>query len=213
VALPPDDYTSTAGTLSFLSGETSKTIQIPILDDATTEPDEKFTVELRNTLNLESVGSPSVVTVIVQDHSTIPSLAISNATIVEGGAGTTTDLSFTISISAGTGRAVTGNYVSSNLTGFGGVSCNNQGVDYETTSGTFSFNPGSTTFNIPVKICGDNNAEANETFRITLSNFSGASPVLPSAVGTITNDDALELVVKSLARFRIKPRHWMQYLH
>jgi hypothetical protein len=194
------DYTSTSGTLSFLSGETSKTIQIPILDDATTEPDERFTVELRNTLSMESVGSPAVVNVTVQDHSTIPSLAITNASVVEGGAGTTIDASFTVNISAATGRAVTGNYVTSNLFGFssasGGASCNNQGVDYETSSGTFSFNPGSTTFKIPVKICGDNNAEANETFRITLSNVSGASPVLSTAFGTIVNDDALELVLE-----------------
>ena len=33
-AIAGQDYTSTSGTLTFSAGETSKTIQIPILDDA-----------------------------------------------------------------------------------------------------------------------------------------------------------------------------------
>jgi len=65
---------------------------------------------------------------------------------------------------------------------FGGASCNGQGVDYETKTGTFSFAPGSTQTNVLVKVCGDSNAEANETFRVVLSNISGAT-LLPSAQG------------------------------
>src|SRR4029078_2589846 len=43
-----EDYTATSGTLNFTGGEISKTFQIPISDDATTETDEFFTVALRN---------------------------------------------------------------------------------------------------------------------------------------------------------------------
>ena len=72
-----------------------------------------------------------------------------------------------------------------------------QGVDYETSSGTFSFETGTTHTYIPVKICGDTSAEANETFRVILSNVSGAT-LLPSAqgLGTIVNDDVLELILE-----------------
>jgi hypothetical protein len=196
-ALAGQDYMATAGTLNFSAGETSKTIQIPILDNEPTEPDETFTVSLRNTPTLESLGAPTTTTVTVQDHSTIPTMSILDLFVVEGNPGTTTDVLFRVEISAATGRAVGGNFATSNLSAFGGASCNEQGVDYETRAGTFSFETGSTQTNIPVKICGDTSAEANETFRVILSNVSGAT-LLPSAqgLGTIVNDDVLGLILE-----------------
>ena len=196
-AVAGQDYTATAGTLNFSAGETSKTIQIPILDNEPTEPDETFTVSLRNTPTLESLGAPSTATVTVQDHSTIPTLTILDLFVVEGNPGTTTEVLFRAQISAATGRAVGGNFATFNLSAFGGASCNEQGVDYETRAGTFSFETGSTQIHIPVKICGDTNAEANETFRVILSNVSGAT-LLPSAqgLGTIVNDDVLGLILE-----------------
>jgi hypothetical protein len=192
-AIAGQDYTSASGILSFDGGETIKTFQIPILDDATTEPDETFTVELRNTSSLESLGAPSILKVTIQDRTTTPTLSITSASVVEGSAGSTTEALFTINLSAATGRAVSGNYASSNFSAFGGATCNNQGVDYETTSGMFTFNPGATTLTIPIKICGDNSAESNETFRVVLSNPSGATVLVAQGVGTILNDDVLEL--------------------
>src|SRR5262245_30335304 len=43
-ATAPADYTATSGTLTFTSGQTSKTINVPIIDDALNEADETFTV-------------------------------------------------------------------------------------------------------------------------------------------------------------------------
>jgi glucose/arabinose dehydrogenase len=42
------DYATAVGTLRFAAGETSKTIQIPIINDAYMEPAEIFTITLRN---------------------------------------------------------------------------------------------------------------------------------------------------------------------
>jgi hypothetical protein len=195
-AIGGQDYTPSSGTLTFAGGETSKTLQIPILDDAPTEPDEKFTVELRNPSSLESLGTPSVLTVTVQDRTTVPVLSITGQAVVEGNAGSTTEALFVLNLSAATGRAVGGNYATSNFSAFSGPTCNNQGVDYETTSGTFSFSPGATTFTIPVRICGDTSAEANETFRVVLSNATGATLPASQGVGTIINDDVLGLILE-----------------
>jgi hypothetical protein len=126
-AIAGQDYTSVSGTLNFSVGETSKTFQIPILDDATTEPAETFTVGLRNNMSPESVGAPSTVFVTVNDRSTIPVLTITGVSVVEGNPGTVTDAVFTINLSAATGRSVTGNYATSNFSAFGGVSCTTQG--------------------------------------------------------------------------------------
>lgn len=54
-AFAGEDYTSTSGTLSFSDGETSKTLQVPILADAPNDPDETFTTgELVTAVRLES---------------------------------------------------------------------------------------------------------------------------------------------------------------
>jgi hypothetical protein len=195
-AIAGQDYTAASGTLNFTAGETSKTIQIPILDDATTETNETFTVGLRNNTSPETVGAPSTVFVTLQDRSTTPLISVANVSVVEGNTGTTTNLVFTISLSAATGRAVTGNFATSNISAFGSATCATQGADYESRTGTFSFTPGSTTVMVPIKVCGDNSAEADETFRVLLTNPSGGGIVMNQALGAIVNDDVLELVLE-----------------
>ena len=41
-----EDYTATRGTLAFAAGETEKTVEVPILDDALDEGEETFTLKL-----------------------------------------------------------------------------------------------------------------------------------------------------------------------
>jgi hypothetical protein len=63
------DYARTAGTLTFAAGETTKTISVPILTDQDAEGDEMFTVTLANVSSGATLGSPSTVTVTIQDAS------------------------------------------------------------------------------------------------------------------------------------------------
>jgi parallel beta-helix repeat protein len=194
-AIAGQDYTAAGGTLTFNVGETSKTIPIPILDNVTTEPDENFTVVLRNTSTLEALGAPSTLSVTLQDHSTTPMVFVTDVGVVEGNSGATQAV-FTINLTAATGRAVSGNFATANFSAFGGAKCSDPGVDYLASSGTFSFQPGTTTFTVPVTICGDTNAEANEAYLVNLSNVSGATILQGIAIGTIFNDDVLELALE-----------------
>lgn len=189
------DYTSTSGTLNFGNGETSKTFQIPILNDATTEPDETFTVSL-NAANVERLGSLSTMVITVQDRTTVSVLFLNDAFVLEGNPGTTTQALFPLALSAATGRTVTVNYTTGNGFATGGASCRDQGTDYETTSGTVTFQPGQFSTVIAVKVCGDTSAEANETFGLSLSNPSNATIDRDVAVGTIVDDDLLELILE-----------------
>ncbi len=188
------DYTATSGTLTFSGGETSKSFQIPITNDAVTEPDETFTVELSNAPSLEALGAPSSLLVTIQDRTTVPVIAPGIISVIEGDTGSTTDALFTFNLSAATSRSVSVHYATANGSATGGASCGNQGTDYQTTSGTISFDPGTTAVTIPVKICGDSSAEAHETFSIDLSSASNATLANGQASGTIIDDDFLVLL-------------------
>ncbi len=191
------DYTAATGTLNFSSGETSKTIQIPISDDGVTETDETFTVALHNGSSLEVLGAPSVQPVTIQDHGTVPFIAIFDAApVVEGNTGTSTEAVFNVILSAATSQSVGVNYATSNGTASGGVACGNTGVDFESKSGTITFQPGTVTATVTVKVCGDTSAEANEFFFVVLSNPSNASLGFGSGVGRINNDDVLGLILE-----------------
>ena len=65
------DFATTVGTLSFASGETSKTVTVPIIDDAHTEGDETFQVMLSNAIGA-TVGAPATTTVTIHDNDTAP---------------------------------------------------------------------------------------------------------------------------------------------
>lgn len=195
-ATAPQDYTFTSGTLSFNEGETSKSFQIPIADDVLTEPDETFTVSLRNASSLETFGAPTTLVVTIQDLTTVPVL-VQNDPLVSEGTGTGTEILFTFTLSAATGHTVSANYATSNLDATGGSSCGNPSTDYETASGMISIPPGNTsTIIIPVKICGDTIVEASEQLRITLSNISNATADPSHGIGTILDDDKLELILE-----------------
>jgi uncharacterized delta-60 repeat protein len=68
------DYIATTGTLTFLDGETSKTISIPILDDGTLEGgSETFSVTLSNPTGGATLGTVAKTVVTIKDDDVIGS--------------------------------------------------------------------------------------------------------------------------------------------
>jgi uncharacterized repeat protein (TIGR01451 family) len=65
------DYGTTAGTLRFAAGETSKSIVIPIVDDAHVEGNETFTIALSNPVGAQP-GAPVIVTATIIDNDGTP---------------------------------------------------------------------------------------------------------------------------------------------
>ena len=73
------------------------------------------------------------------------------------------------------------------------------GEDYETKSGTLTFEPGETLKTVDVRVLDDTHDEGSETMRLVLSNARGAAITDAEATGTINNTDPMP---KSwLARF------------
>ena len=106
-ALAGSDYTAVSGTLTFAPGETTKTITVPILNDAVYEGPETFTVNLSSPTNAVVSDASGLGT--IKDDGTgsggtdddRPSLAI-NDVVVNEGAGTAT---FTVTLTGEIGRA------------------------------------------------------------------------------------------------------------
>ena len=61
------DYTATSGTLTFAAGETSKTVSVPVLDDAVDEGEETFTLRLSNAAGARIRDGEAVGTIVNDD--------------------------------------------------------------------------------------------------------------------------------------------------
>jgi hypothetical protein len=63
------DYTVTTGTLTFAAGETSKTVAVPLINDAYPEGDETFTITLSNPVGANINGPVSVPLILTDDDT------------------------------------------------------------------------------------------------------------------------------------------------
>ena len=61
------DYTATSGTLTFAAGETTKTVNVPILDDAVDEGEETFTLRLSNVVGAHIADGEATGTITNDD--------------------------------------------------------------------------------------------------------------------------------------------------
>ncbi len=139
-AIAGSDYTATNGTLTFLAGDTTKTVNVPVLNDALNEADETFTLTLSNsTLTLND----SSATGTIYDDDAEPTISVSDASAPEADG----LLSFTISISVVSGQEVDVDYTTTDGTALAGS-------DYVATSGTAIIPAGSTSAQVDVTIDG-----------------------------------------------------------
>ena len=133
-------------------------------------------------INGIATGGPSPV---------LPTLSVSDATVIEGNSGVR-DLAFVVSLSAAATGPVTVAYATANGTA-------TAGSDYAALSGTLTFAAGETSKVVHVQVSGDTAVEANETLTLTLSSPTGATIADGSAVGTIVNDDVVTPTLPTLS--------------
>ena len=179
-ATAPADYTAASGTVTFTAGQTSRPVAITVRGDTLDEFDETFAVNLSGPTNASIADSQGVGTIL--DNDAAPSFTINNVNVAEVDAGTAT-ATFTATLSAASGKTVTVDYATSDVTA-------TAPADYTAASGTLTFPPGTTTRTIPITLQGDVLDEVNETYRVTLSNPSNATITTAIGTGTITDNDA-----------------------
>ncbi|MDP9387837.1 MAG: hypothetical protein M3Q48_07890 [Actinomycetota bacterium] len=175
------DFTTTTGTLTFPAGQTEGTITVPVVGDTVDEDDETFTVTLTAGANATIEDGEAVGTIV--DNDVAPTLSVADATVVEGNTGTAT-ATFTVALSAASGRQVTVNHATANGTA-------TAGSDYTAASGTLTFAPGETTRTVAVTVTADTVDEDDETFLLNLSGAVNATVADGQGTATITDDDAM----------------------
>ncbi len=189
---PPDaaqagsDYTDTHGTLTFKgnvnnggTGETSKTIQIPILQDPDPEDPEKLTLTLSNASPGASalLGAPATGTVTIADDDPAGQIDFKSLHYdVDEADGQAT---VTVQRLGGVGGPVSIDYSTSDGTA-------TAGSDYTAANGTLNWAAGDSadkTFTIPVT--WDGRAENTEAINLALTNPGGGSDLGPNTVAVL----------------------------
>jgi probable HAF family extracellular repeat protein len=121
----------------------------------------------------------------------VPSISINDVSVIEGNTGTKTAV-FTVSLSEASTETVTLAFATANGSA-------TSGSDYQSASGTVTFEPGQTARTISVVINGDRAGEPNETFAVNLSAATNAVFNDNQGIGTILDDEP-RIIIGDVAR-------------
>src|SRR5439155_9606423 len=91
------DYASASGKLSFLPGDTSKTVDVTVYGHTKHEADETFTVDLSGAVNATITDSQGVGTITNDDQ--VPDVSVDDQVVAEGNSPDTTTMTFNVTLS------------------------------------------------------------------------------------------------------------------
>ena len=189
-----DDYTAPSETeLTIGVGQTSGTIEIATATDAVLEPDETLVLELTGASTAGAVSvSTATATATIEDTGTV-TVSVGDATAIEG-----ESVQFEVELSGAVSSEVVVSYATSNGTGAHPAAA---GTDYTAVTATeLTFAAGDTAKTVTVATVEDELNEAAEAFTVALSGVKLPEDVSlnedkDEATGTITDDDALTVIV------------------
>jgi hypothetical protein len=171
------DYLAGSGRLTFAPGETSKTVTILVTGDRVGEENEFFLVNLHSPANATIADGQGQGTIMDDE----PRINVIDVTKIEGNSGTT-QVNFTVSLSAAYDAPVTVHFATANGTA-------TAGNDYQASSGTLTIPVGQTSATISVLVNGDRLPESNETFFVDLSQATNGFIAIGRGQGTIMDDE------------------------
>ena len=181
-----NDYVAISGqTVSFAPEATMATFDVTINDDSKLENDETFATTLSSLLSGGrdvSIGAGGTGTIENDDEV---SLAIDDLVLDEGTGGTT-DFSFTVTLSDLSALPISVDFATAD----GTAEDESGDGDYQSTSGTLTFDPEVTSRTVTVTVNADATEELpTEDFFVDLSNPSLATLADDRGAATITDDD------------------------
>jgi hypothetical protein len=181
----------------------SRTIRVPICNDSRDEEAESFVVNLTGADRFSIDPNQNQGRAIINDNDGPPSLSISDRSVSEGDGdnGAQRRALFNVRLSAESGKTVSVNYSTRQLSGGAqsGSTCAGP-VDFLAVSNRLlTFAPGETLQRAEVLICGDDSQGTSEQFEVRLSNPTNATILDGTAVGTIRNDDVPRLRIDDVS--------------
>ena len=159
------------------------------VDDDLEAPDKAVAVSASAT-NEHGVLGPQAVTLTITDDER-RRVSIADARLAEGDSGDAA-MEFAVTLTRAASGEVRVDWETSDGTA-------EAGTDYRSGGGTLRFGAGETERTVAVSVLGDRTDEPNETFRVRLSNASGAALGRALATGRIGDDDAQPTAALSLA--------------
>ena len=178
------DYSASSGILSFADGETNKSILIPIVLDAISEPSETFDVSLSGPTSGGAVlGSQTTtrVTIINNDIATFGNLAFSAAAAnVLDAAGVVT---LTINRLGGSQSNLMVSVISQAGTAV-------PGADYVNINTNLVFTNGQTAATVDVPVLRNPVIKGDTTFTVYMTNLTGGASLTVPSVVTVTINEA-----------------------
>lgn len=184
------------GTVSFASGETSKTITLRVAGDSALENDETLRINLSGPSAGTEIGTGTADGYVRNDDAQF-NITAGTANATEGDAGHGTGVAMTYTVTR------TGNLNQTSTVDWGVVHGTTNASDFTngvgahiTPSGTLTFGSGVATQTITVYAYGDtglDSVESNETFSIAITNPNAGSSLGTTATyaSTIVENDTL----------------------
>jgi uncharacterized delta-60 repeat protein len=164
------DYTAVSNTVTFLPGETFKTVFVPVLDDVLDEGDETVGLILTNVAGSATIAAPSDAVLTIVENEFFPGLFSFSQPIYVAEENATNAL-ITVIRTNGSSGVVTVDFATSD----GTATTVPPVPDYVPTNGTLVFAPGETMRTFAVRVLTDLIQEPVETVNLTLSNPTGGS--------------------------------------
>jgi hypothetical protein len=175
----------TTKTVSFAAGAASASVTVTPIGDTTVEANETVALTLLSGSGYGVGTSTPVVGTITDDDFPSVSLAVSPATVTEGGS---TNLTFTFSRSVATADPLTVSYT---VAGTATVGVDYTGISTGSGNRTVTIAAGASSAQVVVDPTDDAAVESNETVVLTLAAGSGYTVATTTAItGTIANDDS-----------------------
>jgi hypothetical protein len=184
-ALADLDYTAASGVVTFQPGDLSKAVTVRILGDTLSEANETVKVNISADTSKVSITTGTGTGTIL-DNDPLPDLTMSDASVIEGNAGTVNAI-FAVTLSTIAGRDITVHYAAADGTGL--YAATGADGDYVATSGTLTIPAGQTAGAITVPVNGETKDEYDETFAVNLSAPTNATIAKAAGLATILNDD------------------------
>jgi large repetitive protein len=182
------DYLKKQGTLTFAPGVTSLFVNVDVRGDNVDEDNETFSMYLSNPVNA-TILRTRVVTGIV-DNDAQPSIYIDQGNGAEGTGSPGGKITFRVRLSHPSQRGLSVGYTTNPGAATEAYYAGDHWVgDYFDATGRLSFTALETQKTITVNLLPDAVREADETFRVYLSNPVNGTIATPWAWGHINDDD------------------------